>query len=678
MAITVFEACKKRKRTPKNIFDTSQFSDNNSSTNFKMEFSRSFRENIKEFLKRCAESEDYQLAGVNPVYCALLVHESTGVVFPLFIVEESVFLVKDSSSSPSPPHHHHHHRRRLQEQQPPLCDFCRFVGWSHHFVSKRNYHFIIPDDDKWNKPLKNDSLNHQNHLLHGVIHCNGFGHLLSLKIESNSDSLNSDELMNLWDNLCSCLQTRDISVHDLSKKGTMDLRLLHGVAYGRSWFGKWDYKLRRGSFGVKKQKYNRAIEILSSLELSKIVSDFVKWKRGKLIQQIVQTYSDVSETELVTIRDLIQFMLAFESKPLIQRKTALALASVSFESSRETTRQIKPSVRSDYRSLDAFVAKLDGRWPKRRFEQAVEVIFQCLEAKGSAMLRADLRGDVRKEIGDTGLIDFVLKHIDKVTLGSKAIVRTTKPVNKLLEFSLENVSDEATPIEMKTESRIDVPSLKPGLDVYKDLLFLYKNVLLGYPDYHAVAIAVGVIIDCKHFVKEWQFKSDNEDPVLKLNCQVRPSYDELVNDLTRPLPPGEPVMAPECATVGELKLTVQCALRDTYCITDKFIVNDIKIGELAIKEDQDLLKCGVKQGMQVWVRGCDLDLDTKLRYQGGDNDWTVDCKCGAKDDDGERMVECDACHVWQHTRCNSIKDDASPPTLYLCRTCNSRMKKLSS
>ena len=38
--------------------------------------------------------------------------------------------------------------------------------------------------------------------------------------------------------------------------------------------------------------------------------------------------------------------------------------------------------------------------------------------------------------------------------------------------------------------------------------------------------------------------------------------------------------------------------------------------------------CGVEQGLQVWVRGCGLDLDMKLRYQGGADDWTVDCGCG--------------------------------------------------
>lgn len=45
-------------------------------------------------------------------------------------------------------------------------------------MSKRKYHFIIPVDDEWNKPLEEGAFDVQTHLLHGLIHCNGFGHLV--------------------------------------------------------------------------------------------------------------------------------------------------------------------------------------------------------------------------------------------------------------------------------------------------------------------------------------------------------------------------------------------------------------------------------------------------------------------------------------------------------------------
>ena len=35
----------------------------------------------------------------------------------------------------------------------------------------------------------------------------------------------------------------------------------------------------------------------------------------------------------------------------------------------------------------------------------------------------------------------------------------------------------------------------------------------------------------------------------------------------------------------------------------------------------------------------------------------VDCHCGAKIDDGQYMIACELCDVWQHTQCNSILDE---------------------
>ena len=53
-------------------------------------------------------------------------------------------------------------------------------------------------------------------------------------------------------------------------------------------------------------------------------------------------------------------------------------------------------------------------------------------------------------------------------------------------------------------------------------------------------------------------------------------------------------------------------------------------------------------------------------------DRVVDCACGAKDDDGERML---ACEVWQHGRCVRIPDNQEmpPPTIYDCLGVNTLM-----
>lgn len=64
-------------------------------------------------------------------------------------------------------------------------------------------------DDGWNKPMDDAVFDLQTHLLHGLIHCNGFGHLLCINgIEGGSKYLCGREIMDLWDRICTFLQTR--------------------------------------------------------------------------------------------------------------------------------------------------------------------------------------------------------------------------------------------------------------------------------------------------------------------------------------------------------------------------------------------------------------------------------------------------------------------------------------
>ena len=74
------------------------------------------------------------------------------------------------------------------------------------------------------------------------------------------------------------VKKRKITVEDRSKKRSMDLRLLHGIAYGRPWFGRWGYKFSHDCFGVQPHHYQGAVEILSSHDLDDLVSSLSKEK----------------------------------------------------------------------------------------------------------------------------------------------------------------------------------------------------------------------------------------------------------------------------------------------------------------------------------------------------------------------------------------------------------------
>lgn len=68
---------------------------------------------------------------------------------------------------------------------------------------------IIPVDEEWDKPLHDGVFDMHTHLLHGLIHCNGFGHLLCINgLEGGSKFLSGKEIMDLWDRICTNLHTR--------------------------------------------------------------------------------------------------------------------------------------------------------------------------------------------------------------------------------------------------------------------------------------------------------------------------------------------------------------------------------------------------------------------------------------------------------------------------------------
>ncbi|KAL4575639.1 hypothetical protein LXL04_022490 [Taraxacum kok-saghyz] len=714
-----------------------------------IDFSGPFRDNIRSFLDEYGEQiEQHQLNGSvsNNVWSTLLLCESNGAVFPLYTIEEHID----------------------DQLLHPFCCHCKSVGWGHHFVCKRRYRFMIPsygdkqpfkDHDQKNSLELDDS-----HILHGLIHCNGFGHLISInKLELDSSNfLAETDVMNLWDSICNSLKTRKVSVADVKLERSMELRLIHGVAFQSSWFGNWGYKFCHGSFGVTERKYNGAVRFLAQLHLDNIINDLKTTYHGKKIQQIIYKYRELSETRLMSMSDLLRFLLEFKLSgdtekqiPAPSRKVpkhehatfdeeiqnpkcledflvAIMNAdcrwpqrrveysievmvkllkqknvAMSRHELRESARQfigdtglidfvlksinvllfdnyIVRRVVNPFTKLVEFeihemgddpkniksvssLWKLEPRWPKQRLEKTAKVIANILKEhrilntrRNGAMSRKDLRNLASKYVGDTGLIDFVLKSIDKLSIGNQIITRMKNPLTRLMEFEIRDQNDQEF--------------LEEDGDVYGDICFIYKNVLLGYPTWHSVTEASRVVLNSKYLVKEWEhvIKSNN---LMTLTCRVLPSFEELETELTRPLPPGEVVTVTPWMTVGKLREVAQCALRDTYCVMDRFVVS--QIGGLKGINDQVVLSCTVEAGAEVWVRGFGLDLGTALRYEGYDGyagESRVDCVCGARDDDGERMVACDECHVWRHTRCCGIQDDEAAPVEFVCGDCETKSK----
>jgi len=114
------------------------------------------------------------------------------------------------------------------------------IGWSRHPVCGRRYHFIIRNEyaiqdyktckhcglmaqlfetrcPSCNHGISYDDpedwdyrqLDNPRHLLHGIVHDNGFGHLVRINgKEGGSSFLMGIQLMDFWDRLCRYLRVR--------------------------------------------------------------------------------------------------------------------------------------------------------------------------------------------------------------------------------------------------------------------------------------------------------------------------------------------------------------------------------------------------------------------------------------------------------------------------------------
>lgn len=230
-----------------------------------------------------------------------------------------------------------------------------------------------------------------------------------------------------------------------------------------------------------------------------------------------------------------------------------------------------------------------------------------------------------------------------------------------------------------TSSSVTVDSVYPSVEqVTTDLKFLYDSLL--HPDTvmddvpqtlrDAVIDSATKLLDCKQFVKVYTPEKPTEDDdttdSIRLWCSVelsdQPKGEEVI--------PPELLVLPSNATVGDLKAAATAAFREVYVMLKSFQAEALtEYGSLV--DDSMALKFLVGSGGSVRVAGkCGSKHGMgRFRMERGVESWTVNCSCGARDDDGERMLACDACGVWKHTRCVGIADSDSIPAQFVCSIC---------
>ena len=216
-------------------------------------------------------------------------------------------------------------------------------------------------------------------------------------------------------------------------------------------------------------------------------------------------------------------------------------------------------------------------------------------------------------------------------------------------------------------------------NLLQDLRYLYESLLhpqtmVSYDPQARRDLAINSaekLLDCKHFVKDYKVEKMLliANPVaICLSCEVE-LIDESEEFATNP--PPELIILPPNATVSDLKLEVSKAFQEVYLIFRKFQAEEL-FGYGGVDESTQVkLLLGSTESVRVRGRCLGKNGLTRFRMERGVERWTVDCSCGAKDDDGERMLACDICGVWQHTRCSGINDSDSVPSKFVCQRCRS-------
>lgn len=182
------------------------------------------------------------------------------------------------------------------------------------------------------------------------------------------------------------------------------------------------------------------------------------------------------------------------------------------------------------------------------------------------------------------------------------------------------------------------------------------------------------LLDCKQFVKVYnpEMLPMSDLHKIRISCQVE-LVDEAEDSAAKT--PPELIVLPMNATVSDLKIEAANAFQDVYLMFRRFQVDEL-LGYSGV-DDSTLVKLLLGSKEAVCVRGRCIGKNglTKFRMERGLERWTVDCSCGAKDDDGERMLACDICGVWRHTRCSHIRDTDPVPARFVCPRCQNSDSK---
>uniref|UniRef100_A0A7N0REH9 PHD-type domain-containing protein n=1 Tax=Kalanchoe fedtschenkoi TaxID=63787 RepID=A0A7N0REH9_KALFE len=498
---------------------------------------------------------------------------------------------------------------------------------------------IVSTDDleDWVFGLLGDST----HLLHGVVHSNGYGHLLTVNgREGGSKFLSGSNIMSFWDRICKFLCVRKVTVMDVSKKYGLEYRLLNAISKGQSWYGHWGYEFGAGCYGVTRDVYDQAVETLSNVPLS--LFSFQARKPQSRLQAVISFYQTLSDSKLDNVKDLFSFMLGMVNE--------------------------SDKLRSSYDEITT--SKDLCEWTSFEIQSVEHAMMRVLMAacgNSSWVSHRALKGAVSRA-ASPDLLEYCLKNLPgKSTSNGLVVMARCSFISSVLEFRLELPN---------SHNAFDLVKMHPSrVQIIQDLKFIYDSLQNPVDSVRSKSLrellvtSITRILDCKQFVKDYESsmfpcKSSGPDSLL-IWCQVeladQPKCESSV--------PSELIVLAPTATLADLKKEATEVFQEVYAMLKRFQADEL-LGYGPVDDSMSLHFLVGTYG-EVRIKGrCQMKHGLYLyRMERGTDKWTVDCICGATDDDGEPMLACDTCGVWQHTRCVGISSSEHIPAKFICEEC---------
>lgn len=150
-----------------------------------------------------------------------------------------------------------------------------------------------------------------------------------------------------------------------------------------------------------------------------------------------------------------------EVEDVQETSTTLKRKRFSFRTKKKESPYLRAIIKSE--------SKSEKRWSIQRYKSAEKSLLEVMKAKGAVfgkpILRPALREAARKKIGDTGLLDHLLKHMaGKVAPGETDRFRRRHNAEGAMEYWLENAELDQIRKEAGVEDPywIPPPGWKPG------------------------------------------------------------------------------------------------------------------------------------------------------------------------------------------------------------------------